>query len=120
MLLTAGADPNEHNEHGALPLHTAVSVLAEDVAEVLIAAGARVDARSILVYEYNSRVRASYSGMVVWTTTISSDGEGTGRTLDLQHTNHNNLVMSPFPPRSPPHTRTRRASTGSSPARARR
>jgi len=57
MLLTAGADPNEHNEHGATPLHTAVSVLAEEVADVLIAAGARLDAKSILVYEYNSRVR---------------------------------------------------------------
>lgn len=57
MLLRAGANPNEINEHGATPLHTAVSVLAEDVMDVLIAAGATVDRRSILVYEYNSRVR---------------------------------------------------------------
>lgn len=58
MLLTAGASPNELNEHGATPLHTAVSVLCEEVAEVLLAAGGRVDAKSILVYEYNSRVSA--------------------------------------------------------------
>lgn len=57
MLLAAGANPNEINEHGATPLHTAVSVLAEDVVDVLIAAGATVDRKSILVYEYNSRVR---------------------------------------------------------------
>jgi ankyrin repeat protein len=63
MLVTAGADPTEHNEHGATPLHTAVSVLAEEVAEVLIAAGARLDAKSILVYEYNSRVRFVWGRM---------------------------------------------------------
>jgi ankyrin repeat protein len=54
-LIRAGANPNERNEHGTTALHTAASVLSEEVASLLLQAGAAIDEKSILVDEYSSK-----------------------------------------------------------------
>lgn len=54
-LLKAGANPNERNEHGTMGLHTAANVLSEEIADLLLQAGAAIDGKSFLVHEYSSK-----------------------------------------------------------------